>query len=83
MIFSENNQFTFQKGDTIGFTWTDTGVISFEGSFGNQYCESNVAPTTEGSVVVLVDNRGEGNRIYSIQALYRPTNTTGYYGMIF
>ena len=79
MFLSEAEKYTFQKGDTIGFTWTELGVIAYEDSWGSPYCENNVAPTTEGTIVSLIANR-YGNRVYSLKALYKPTSTTGFYG---
>ena len=80
MTLPLSDRFTFQKGDTIGFTWTAYGVILYEGQTNFFYCEDNIAPSTEGAQVTLVANR-YGNRLYSIQALYNPTSGAGYYGM--
>ena len=80
VTLSAKDQFTFQKGDTIGFTWTAKGVISYEASVGAPYCHGTVAPTSEGSSVNLKVDTSYSNRIYSFQALFQPANNTGYYG---
>lgn len=78
-ILSPSEQFQYQAGDTLGFTWTKLGAIVYEDTIGPQYCEDNQAVTTEGSTITLVAKR-YSNRVYSAQALYRPISSTGYYG---
>lgn len=71
---SSGDQVSFQEGDTIGFSWTTGGVITYDVASANDYlyCENNVAPPSVGTSFKLIAGR-YGNRLYSIRALYTPT----------
>ena len=71
-MFTGSDQANFQVGDTIGFTWTNYGSISYETSTGDyNYCEGETVQPAVGSAITLKAGR-YGNRFYSIQALYTP-----------
>lgn len=72
VYFTGADQANFQVGDTIGFTWTNYGVVPFDVSSDYNYCEDNVAQPAVGSQVNLVAGR-YGNRFWSLQAIYKPT----------
>jgi hypothetical protein len=72
---SSSDQIRFLAGDTIGFTWSQFGVIPFAALPANDYlyCEDLVNPPAVGSDFTLQIGR-YGNRFYSIQAFYSPTS---------
>ena len=69
--FTGSDQADFLAGDTIGFTWTRNGPVSFEGSDEFNYCEDSVGQPAVGSQISLRSGQN-GNRVYSFQAITRP-----------
>ena len=65
------NQANFQPGDTIGFTWTSTGVVPHKDVRDFNYCEDIVGRPAVGATLSLIAGR-RGNRIYSFESLYIP-----------
>ena len=71
MKFTGSQQIDFQAGDTIGFTWTQNGVITYENIADFPYCEDSVSAPALNSDFTLVAGR-YGNRIYALEAFYNP-----------
>ena len=68
MELTGSDIFKVKKGDRYGFTWLDLGVIDFDGSSTNNYCENN-QKFDVGQQANLVSNR-HGNRDYSIKMMF-------------
>ena len=62
--------FQVKEGDRYGFTWLDLGVIDFDYTSGDNYCE-NAAQFNVGAQVNLVPRR-HGKRFYSISMKLTP-----------
>lgn len=65
-----------QANDTVGFTWTKLGLVTYNDVTPYQYCEDNQSPPAVGSTITLVDRR-YGNRAYSFQAFITPSDSNG------
>lgn len=70
IILDKNEQYNFQAGDTIGFTWTNFGVVTYNDVNGYNYCEDNVGQPAVGATLSLYGGRGYGSRVYSFEAVY-------------
>ena len=71
-MFSDSEQFAYKAGDTIGYTWTNYGIIPFDYVGTQNYCEDAKQFTTIGGDVPLVAKR-HGDRVYSFEAITGPS----------
>ena len=71
IYFSGSDQFEYKAGDTIGYTWTNYGIVPYDYVNTQNYCEEAQQYTTVGGDVALVANR-HGGRAYSFQAITGP-----------
>jgi hypothetical protein len=70
----EDQRIKVQPGDTVGFTWTKFGLVTYNAVTPFQYCEDNKSPPAVGSTITLIDGR-YGNRAYSFQAFITPSDS--------
>ena len=75
ITFSESEKFAFKAGDTIGYSFANYGLIPYDETDKDNYCEAEVFTTVIGEQVSLTDNR-YGKRIFSLQAVYGPPTST-------
>ncbi len=74
-------QFNFQAKDTIGFTWSNYGTVSYNDVSGYNYCEDSVGQPAVGGTLSLVGGR-YGSRLYSFEAVYME-NGPGVYCQVY
>ena len=68
MKLTGSDIFKVKEGDRYGFTWLDLGVIDFDVSSRDNYCENNQMFNV-GQQANLVANR-YGKRDYSIRVMF-------------
>ena len=71
--FTGSDQANFLAGDTIGFTWITSGSVSYEVSSEYNYCSDDIVQPAVGGQISLKSGLVDGKRIYSFQAITKPT----------
>ena len=69
----ENFQYSFKKGDTIGFSWKTLNVIPFVHTSDDETCGDKIQQPVKGKLFKLAAKEFSKN-VYFFQALYNPVD---------